>query len=121
AWAGGDEAGDAGPAPGRPGGERPREPRRRVADDARAQERSRRDVLEPGGDRVREALRHDELLREATVHAPAGELGLLAQVLASAATEAARSAGAVQPGDADAFAAADAGGCAGLHPFAHGL
>ena len=79
---------------------------RAVADDAGAEQRRDLARRQRRGHAIHERRRRHGVLGEAAVHVPAGEARLEAEVLVAARAEAARAAGAVQPGDPDAIAGA---------------
>jgi hypothetical protein len=70
------------------------EPQSAIADQPSAEQRRRREILEPVGNRKAEALVRDAPLRVAAVDVVAGEARVVAEVLAAAAAVAA---GAVRP------------------------
>src|SRR5262249_42989136 len=78
-------------------------------DDARAEERGRVTIGEARWDGVCEVRRRDDELGEAAIDRPAGELGGVAQVLASARAVRADAARPVKPRDSHAIAAGAAG------------
>src|SRR5205809_4355989 len=77
------------------------EAQRAVADDPRAEQRRRFDVRECQRQRIRERLRHDDVIREAAVRVPPGEPRTLAEVLATTRAIRAGSARRAQPRRAD--------------------
>jgi hypothetical protein len=81
---------------------------RPIADDARAEKRRGLGIAEDRRNRVREALRHHRVVGEAAVGVIAAELGMLAEVLASALTRLAESTGVAQPRDAHTVAGLEA-------------
>src|SRR5205807_9622416 len=81
---------------------------RAVADDARAEERRGLGIAEDRRDRVREALRDDRVVGEATVGVISGELGVLAKILPPAPARLAESTGMTKPGDAHTVAGPEA-------------
>ncbi len=100
--------------PGRPAGRDSRQsgvvaddahqPQAAVADDAGAEQRSRRHRRHAGGETVDEPGRRHRELGEAAVDVPAGEERVLAEVLLPARAEPAGLVGPVQPRHADAVA-----------------
>ena len=88
------------------------EPQGAVPDDARAQQRRGVQVGEALRDAVEEMRAGEGQAGIAAVHGPAGERGAVAEVLPAGEAEAALPAGAVEPGDADALARAEAAGVA---------
>ena len=103
---GSTEAVDAEPAT--VGDQRPFE--RPVADDAGAQQRRRRDVVEHRRQAVGVLLRDDRVLGVPAVVVPSGEAWRQAEVLAAGRAEPARATRAPQPGDADAVAGGEPAG-----------
>ena len=76
-----------------------------VADDARAQQRRRFEVVErPAGSRTANVLRHRDVVGVPAVDGPSGEVGGDAEVLLSATAELADAARVMEPGDADPVA-----------------